>query len=389
VQSILEDKGGFIMSAGKIILLIFGVIGLLISIGLVLGGAGVLIADNVIKDNDGFYTTKTINIDKNSYAVVSAPTDVDIDVGWNAGLFWDPGDLVTFRIEGSNKDSSNPIFIGIARESDIDDYLHNVEYDEVRRLHTNRIDIDYRNYSGDTSPEAPTAQTFWEESIYGTGTQVLEWELEEGSHTLVIMNTDGSAGIDANMVFGAKVPLLLGVGIGILVAGIIGLSISILFIALAARKTIAATPTSQQPAVSPALTEETTVVAEVVEEGQAAEPVMPVAPVETAKKTSTGLDQNVAGLLCYLFGWVTGIIFLILEKENKLVRFHAIQSIIVFGFFTVASGILGWIPIVGDFFSAAIGIIAFVIWIVLMVKASQGEKYKVFIAGDIADKQSS
>ncbi len=376
------------MSAGKIILLIFGVLGLLISISLLLGGAAILIADNIIKDNDGFYTTKTINIDRNSYAIVTGPTDVDVDVGWNSRLLWDLGDLVTFRIEGANTDSSDPIFIGIARESDIDDYLNNVEYDEVRRLHTNRLDIDYRNHSGTTAPEAPTTQTFWEESTSGTGTQTLEWELEEGSHTLVIMNTDGSAGIDANMVFGAKVPLLLGVGIGILVAGIIGLCISILLIALAARKAVTVTPTSQQPAVTPALAEETSVVAEVVEEGQAAELVMPTT-VETSRKTSTGLDQNVAGLLCYLFGWITGIIFLILERENKLVRFHAIQSIIVFGFFTVASAAIGWIPIIGDFFSAAIGIIAFIIWIVLMVKASQGEKYKVFIAGDIADKQSS
>jgi uncharacterized membrane protein len=375
------------MSAGKIILLIFGVIGLLISVSLLLGGAAILIADNIIKDNDGFYTTKTINVDKNSYAIVTGPANIDINIGWNSGLFWDPGDLVTFRIEGSNEDSSNPIFIGIARESDIDNYLDNVEYDEVRRLHTNRLDIDYRNHSGDTAPEAPTAETFWEESTYGTGTQVLEWELKEGSHTLVIMNTDGSAGIDANMVFGAKIPLLLGVGVGILVAGIIGLSISILFIALAARKTVTATP-SYQPADTPALAEETAVVAEVVGEEQAVEPVTPVT-VETGRKTSTGLDQNVAGLLCYLFGWVTGIIFLILEKDNKLVRFHAIQSIIVFGFFTVAGGVLGWIPIIGDFFSAAIGIIAFVVWIVLMVKASQGDKYKVFLAGDIADKQSS
>jgi uncharacterized membrane protein len=377
------------MSAGKIILLVFGVIGLLISIGLVLGGAGILIADNVIKDNDGFYSTKTIHIDKNSYAVVTGPTDVDVDVGWNSGLVWDLGDLVTFRVEGSNRNSQDQLFIGIAEESDIENYLENVEYDEIRRLHTSRRDVDYRNHSGDIAPASPTTQTFWTVSTYGTGTQSLEWELEEGSHSLVIMNTDGSAGIDANMEFGAKIPLLLGIGVGILVTGIIGLSISILFIALAARRPVAVTPTSELPAETPALAEETTVVAEVVDEEKAAEPFMPVAPVETAKKTSTGLDQNVAGLLCYLFGWVTGIIFLILEKENKLVRFHAIQSIIIFGFFTVASGVLGWIPFIGDFFSAAIGIIAFVVWIVLMVKASQGAKYKVFIAGDIADKQSS
>lgn len=377
------------MSAGKIILLIFGVIGLLISVALLLGGAGILIADNIFKDNDGFYTTKTINIDKNSYAIITGPADVDVDVGWDSGLAWDLGDLVTFRVEGSNEDSSDQLFIGIARESDIEDYLDDVEYDEIRRLHTNRLDIDYRNHSGDTAPEAPIAQTFWEESTYGTGTQVLEWELEEGSHSLVIMNTDGAVGIDVNMEFGAKIPLLLGIGVGILVAGIIGLAISILFIALSARKSVSATAaqepvsTSSSPSETPLVAE---VEAEVVAEEQAGEPVT---PVETGSKSSTGLDQNVAGLLCYLFGWITGIIFLILEKENSLVRFHAIQSIIVFGFFTVASGILGLIPIIGDFFSVVIGIIAFVIWIILMVKASQGEKYKVLIAGDIADKQTS
>ena len=67
-------------------------------------------------------------------------------------------------------------------------------------------------------------------------------------------------------------------------------------------------------------------------------------------KTSTGLDENIAGLLCYVLGWVSGIILLLLENENKFVRFHAMQSIIVFGIYTVAIGVLGWIPFIGFFF---------------------------------------
>ena len=47
------------------------------------------------------------------------------------------------------------------------------------------------------------------------------------------------------------------------------------------------------------------------------------------EKTSTGLDENVAGLLCYILGWITGIVFLVIEPDNKFVRFHALQSIIV------------------------------------------------------------
>ena len=78
-----------------------------------------------------------------------------------------------------------------------------------------------------------------------------------------------------------------------------------------------------------------------------------------------------------------------MEKENKLVRFHALQSIIVFGVLTLVSTPLGWIPIFGGFFVAVLGILGFVLWIVLMVKAYQGEKYKIPLAGDFAEKQVS
>ena len=53
-------------------------------------------------------------------------------------------------------------------------------------------------------------------------------------------------------------------------------------------------------------------------------------------KTSTGLAENVAGLLCYVLGWISGLIFILIEPENKFVRFHAIQSIFVFSILTVA-----------------------------------------------------
>ena len=111
-------------------------------------------------------------------------------------------------------------------------------------------------------------------------------------------------------------------------------------------------------------------------------------------KTSTGLTENVAGLLCYILGWVSGVIFILIEQENKFVRFHAIQSIVIFGSITVVSialSILGSIPYLGVVFNIAngiIGLLAFVLWIVLMVKAAQGTKYKLPWAGDFAEKRS-
>ena len=100
------------------------------------------------------------------------------------------------------------------------------------------------------------------------------------------------------------------------------------------------------------------------------------------------MEENVAGLLCYLLGWITGIIFLILEKDNKFVRFHAIQSIVVFGIITVAQLILRWIPFIGWILSILISILAFILWIILMVKAFQGIKYKLPWAGNFSEKQA-
>ena len=104
------------------------------------------------------------------------------------------------------------------------------------------------------------------------------------------------------------------------------------------------------------------------------------------EKTSTGLPENVAALLCYVLGWVSGLVFILIEQENKFVRFHALQAIIVFGVLTVAIFILSWIPVIGGFITQIIGLLGFVLWIVLMVKAYQGKRYKLPWSGDLAEK---
>lgn len=105
----------------------------------------------------------------------------------------------------------------------------------------------------------------------------------------------------------------------------------------------------------------------------------------TAGGSSTGLEPNVAGLLCYIGGWISGIVFLVIEQKNAFVRFHALQSIITFGGLTVAGALLGWIPYAGVVFGTVIGILAFILWVVLMVKAYRGELYKVPFAGQVAE----
>ena len=118
-------------------------------------------------------------------------------------------------------------------------------------------------------------------------------------------------------------------------------------------------------------------------------------------ESSTGLSANVAGLLCYVAGWVTGIIFLVLEKKSNFVKFHAWQSIMTFGVLTVAhlilSTILGAIAVAAfsrglAVFAAVlgwiIGILMFILWIILIVQAGTGKMWKVPWAGDWAEKQA-
>ncbi len=109
-----------------------------------------------------------------------------------------------------------------------------------------------------------------------------------------------------------------------------------------------------------------------------------IKPADT--KTSTGMNQNVAGLLCYLAGWITGLVFFLIEKENRFVRFHAMQSIITFGGLTVLFILLGFIPVLGWVIMPILGLAQLVLWVLLMVKAYSGEYFKLPVIGDLAEK---
>lgn len=104
-------------------------------------------------------------------------------------------------------------------------------------------------------------------------------------------------------------------------------------------------------------------------------------------KTALGIDENVEALLCYVLGWLTGILFLLLEQENRFVRFHAMQSLVVFLTLFVLSLVVGLIPIIGTLISILILPVSLILWILLMFKAFQGEKYKLPWAGDFADNK--
>ncbi len=106
-------------------------------------------------------------------------------------------------------------------------------------------------------------------------------------------------------------------------------------------------------------------------------------------KTTLGIDENVEALLAYVLGWVSGVILLALERENKFVRFHAAQSLAIFLPLFVMVIIVGVIPFFGPILSLIISLLTLLLWLFLMFKAFQGEKYKLPVVGDFAEKQSS
>ena len=104
-------------------------------------------------------------------------------------------------------------------------------------------------------------------------------------------------------------------------------------------------------------------------------------------KTSVGLEENVEGLLCYLLGWLTGIVFFVLEKESRFVRFHALQSIVTFLPLSVIGWVFGAIPFIRGVILPLIWILGIILWLILMIKAYQGEMYKLPVVGDFVEKQ--
>ena len=108
-----------------------------------------------------------------------------------------------------------------------------------------------------------------------------------------------------------------------------------------------------------------------------------------------GMQPNVEAGLSYLFGWITGLIFFLVEKQNRFVRFHAMQSILFFGGLTVIEFILRFIsnvPLLGFFAGlvwAVLGIIGFVGWILLLINGFQGKYFKLPIVGDYAERYAN
>lgn len=218
------------MSKGKLFLVGVYALVLLVGVGLIISGGSILWANTFMKDSDGFYTSKSVEVQRDSYAVTSYPADIDVKhlgelLGW----------LESIEVKLTAKNNNDKgVFVGIAPEKDLQNYLNGVKHDEIDELDLNHPvgepEITYRDFSGSSSPTAPTDKEFWTASASGTGEQVLRWGVESGTYSVALMNQDGTSGVDITASIGANVPVASGLGLWLTIAGLVLALLSFLFL---------------------------------------------------------------------------------------------------------------------------------------------------------------
>jgi hypothetical protein len=220
------------MSAGRIVLLVFGILFVLAAFGLLVSGGILMAVDSAFKDNEGYFTTSFQPVDAGSSMIVSEQAKIRMASKWKVYQ----ESPVSIKIEAYNDDSNKPIFIGIARESEMSNYLKDRSYDEITGFDFENSEIELRHHTGTDGSSTPADRNTWVASASGKGEQSLTWDLASGDYNLVIMNADGSSPIKAHVSFGARVAgIIHAVGIGLIIGGAVALIIGGVMIFFAAK----------------------------------------------------------------------------------------------------------------------------------------------------------
>jgi hypothetical protein len=193
----------------RIALIVTGAVTGLLAAGLLAVG-GVALWGESEKDADGYLSTDTHHFDASTRALASESLDVDLD---GARWLMDSEDFGEVRLN-VEPESEEPVFVGIAPTDDVSRYLRGVAHTSVSDVDSWPFESDYeeRPVAGDRTPARPGKQPIWAASAQGAGSQTLEWDIQDGDWSVVVMNADGSAGVDAGVKAGAKVPFLSAFG---------------------------------------------------------------------------------------------------------------------------------------------------------------------------------
>jgi len=194
---------------GRVLLLVLGSIAAIFALGTLAGGCALVAIDQTQRDDDGFVMSPSEDFSSSTYAIVSENAELDTEgAEWALDAF-----LGTVRVRS---ESERPVFVGIARESDVARYLGDVERDVISDLED---EPRYERQDGGAPAGPPGDETFWAAKTSGTGEQTIQWDPEDGDWQLVLMNEDASRGVSSELAIGAELDSVLWIGIGLLAVG--------------------------------------------------------------------------------------------------------------------------------------------------------------------------
>ncbi|MBG6180944.1 DUF4389 domain-containing protein [Arthrobacter sp. CAN_A1] len=208
--------------AGAITMLVIGIILSILGSTIAAGGVAVAWVASDQRD-DGYFTSATERYAVATYALASPRLEA-FGEGTAERL---PFDVGTLRLRAAASDPGGEIFIGIAPQDEVDEYLAGVNHTVLRDVDFDPFRPVYRNISGSATPEAPGAQEFWAASASGPGEQELTWNIAAGNWTVVVMNADASPGFSADLQAGFRSELIRPAGAAILIIGLVVLAIGL------------------------------------------------------------------------------------------------------------------------------------------------------------------
>lgn len=195
-----------------------GLLGLF-AFGLFAAGGAALWGD-AQKDEHGYISSDSDRFATNTRALATENIDLDLD---GVGEIISGDSFGKVRLEVAPTDDE-PVFVGIARTSDVSDYLRGSSHAIVTDIDYSPFRADYAEHRGERALTPPAGERFWAASAHGAGTQSLTWDVEDGDWSVVVMNADGSAGVDAGVSAGAQVSFLDEAGWVLLGTGLLALA---------------------------------------------------------------------------------------------------------------------------------------------------------------------
>lgn len=193
----------------RVLPVVFGSLAVLVAVVLLaVGGMGVWALTQ--RDDDGYFTTHMHSLSTRTFAFTTSSLDLGDAPGWFVN------GVGTVRIQAS---SAQPIFLGIAKSSDVARYLGRVQHTQITDFNADPFKVTAHIVPGAAPPAPPASQSLWHAQASGSGTQTVSWKIESGKWSAVAMNADGTRNVAMAFQVGAKVPALLWVAIGLLIAG--------------------------------------------------------------------------------------------------------------------------------------------------------------------------